>query len=358
MWAVPTYSFTGPRFPWPIDSPNLMKPVVALALKSAFYESMFSLRDRRRLASIAEVSNAPSFDSPDAEFLSKHLASADIAITSWHTPQFNETVLAAAPTLQMVCHAGGSVRPIVSDELWSRRIRITSAAAAISHGVAEFCVGLIITGCKRAFWLGQATRDGHWKDAGVLLGGWHEIYQQRIGIIGAGFVGRRLATLLRAFSCEVCIYDPFASAERIRELGATKVGSLDELFSTCLVVSVNAPLTPETRHLVRGTHLELLKPGALLINTARAQLIHPDELLAQLRTGRFVACLDVTEEEPPALDHPLRKLPNVWLTPHVAGAVAENRLRIGTMVVDEIERFASGEPPLFEVTEESLKTIA
>jgi phosphoglycerate dehydrogenase-like enzyme len=335
-----------------------MKPVVALALKGAFYDTMFSPRDRQRLASLADVRNSPSVDAPSLEFLRTHLAAADLAITSWHSPRFDETILGGAPALRMVCHAGGSVRPIVSDALWSRGLRITSAAAAISHGVAEFCLGLIITGSKRAFWLGQATRDGHWKDAGVLHGGWHEIYQQKIGIVGAGFVGRRLASLLGAFSCEVCIYDPFATTERIRELGATKVDTLEELFSSCLVVSVNAPLTPETRHLVRGAHLELLKPGSLLINTARAQLIHPDELLAQLRTGRFVACLDVTEEEPPALDHPLRRLPNVWLTPHVAGAVAENRLRIGTMVVDEIERFAAGQPPVFEVTEESLKTMA
>jgi phosphoglycerate dehydrogenase-like enzyme len=335
-----------------------MKPRILLALRSSLFASMFSPRDVQRLGAIADVINPAPPPDVSSDFLTAEIGAADLAITSWHTPVFDEPVVAEAARLKLVCHAGGSVRPIVTPAFWGRGLRITSAAAAISHGVAEYCLGLMLVASKRAFWLGEATRAGHWKDAGGLFGGWHEIYQQKIGIIGAGAVGWQLLMLLRAFVCDVRVYDPYKSAEQLRAVGATKVESLDELFGECLIVSLNAPLTPATTHLVRGSHLARLRPGALFINTARPQLVHPDELVIQLATGRFVACLDVTDPEPPPLDHPLRRLPNVWLTPHIAGAVAENQLRIGTLVVDEVERFAAGAPPRYAVAEADLAVLA
>lgn len=335
-----------------------MKPRVLLALRPDLYSSMFSPRDLDRLRGLADVINPTPPAEVTVDFLRANLATADIAISSWFTPAFDANVLDAAPNLKLVAHAGGSVRPIVSEHSWKRGVRITSSAAAISYGVAEYCLGLILTGSKRAFWLGQATREGHWKDAGTLFGGWHEIYQQKIGVIGAGFVGCQLLRLLQNFTCDLLVYDPYASDERLKQFNAIRCATLEELFERANVVSLNAPLTPETEGMIRGHHFARLRPGSLFINTSRGQLIHEAEMTEQLATGRFVACIDVTTSEPPVLDHPLRRLPNVWLTPHVAGVVAENKLRIGTMVVDEIAQFADGSPYKYEITEEKLKTMA
>lgn len=334
------------------------RPKVLLAIHSHLYETMFSPTDRERLFALADVLNPQPPKEATAEFVTANIPGADVAITSWGSPRFEGEVLGAADSLKVICHAGGSVRPHVSEEFWARGLQITSAAAAISLGVAEFCLGLILTATKRAFWLGLETRNGHWHEAGVLYGGWSEIYQQRIGIIGAGFVGRHLAKLLSNFTCEICFYDPYLTHEAAAEMGATKLDTLEELFSSCKVVSLNAPTTPETVGMLRGEHFALLQPGALFINTARSILINEDEFLAEVRKGRFVACIDVTNIEPPALDYPLRNLPNVWLTPHIAGTVAENKLRIGTLVVDEIELLVKGEPYRFEVTEQALRTMA
>ena len=143
----------------------------------------------------------------------------------------------------------------------------------------------------------------------------------------------------------------------MKELGATKVDTLEELFSRSLVVSLNAPSTDETKEMIRGRHFALLPKGALFINTARGAIVHELEMIEELRKGGFVACLDVTEPEPPAPDSPLRSLDNVFLTPHEAGAVAQNLLRIGTFVADEVEALLAGNDLHYEIRPEDLAQI-
>jgi phosphoglycerate dehydrogenase-like enzyme len=215
----------------------------------------------------------------------------------------------------------------------------------------------MLTATKRAFWGGLATRQGQWSESLGAFHGPQEIYQQNIGVIGASHVGKQLVRLLQNFNCNVLLYDPYCTAPQARALGAEKVETLEELFSQCMVVSLNAPLTAQTRHMIRGAHFKLLQPGALFINTARGAIIEEAEMIQELRTGRFVACIDVTDPEPPAADHPLRHLPNVWLTPHEAGAVAQNLQRIGTFVADEIEAFVAGEPLHYPVMQQQLAMV-
>jgi phosphoglycerate dehydrogenase-like enzyme len=110
--------------------------------------------------------------------------------------------------------------------------------------------------------------------------------------------------------------------------------------------------------MIRGRHFAMLPDGAVFVNTARGILINQDEMVDQLRRGRMVACLDVTIPEPLPIDHPLRKLPNVIITPHQAGAMADNLVRIGEFIADEIERYAAGKALVGEVTHDKLATIA
>jgi len=140
-------------------------------------------------------------------------------------------------------------------------------------------------------------------------------------------------------------------------LGISKVDTLEELFEKSLVVSLNAPSTDETKNMIRGRHFKLLRNGGVFINTARGAIVNQEEMIAELKKGRFLACIDVTDPEPPLLDNPLRILPNVWLTPHEAGVTAQNMLRIGTFVADEIEVFVNGKPLYFPVTKDKLNKI-
>lgn len=336
----------------------MKKPRVLLAVNRHWYPTLFSAPDLERLHALADVLNDDPPAHIDQNFLRKNLPEADIVFTSWDTAKLDADVLDAAPHLRLVCHAAGSVRPVVSDTLWQRDIRVTSAASAISYGVAEFCLGLILTATKRVFWTAQAIRQGYWQEASSGFGGMFELYQQNVGVVGVGHIGSHLIRLLKNFDCHVFAYDPFLTPEMAASLGCEKLDTLEDLFARCRVVSLNAPSNEGTRHLLRGRHFAALPPGAVFVNTAGSIQIHEAEFLAELRKGRFVACIDRCEEEPCALDHPYRTLPNVILTPHIAGVAAENRFRIGTFAVDEVEAFVQGRPLIHEVTEAALATMA
>jgi phosphoglycerate dehydrogenase-like enzyme len=304
------------------------------------------------------VISASAPETADGSFLKAHLASAEIVVTSWDTAALDAEAMAAAPHLKLLVHAAGSVKPVVSETLWSRGVKVVSLAPAISYGVAEFCLGHILTAPKRIWWACEAERRGQWKEGLSSFGGVFEIYGQNIGIVGMGHVGKHLGRLLKSFACTVLAYDPYMNDEQAKELVVQKVRTIDEIFSRCRVVTLCAAGTKETRGMVKRRHFAALAPGSVFINVARGGIFDEQELVEELRQGRFVACLDVTDEEPTSPQHPYRSLPNVILTPHIAGVAAENRLRIGTMAADEIESYVQGRPLQFEVTREQLARIA
>lgn len=334
------------------------KPRILVAINRGQHSSVMSAEDLEGLRQIGDVLDVDSPEVMTKEFLLEYLPSAEVVITSWGSARFDADVLEAAPRLKLICHAAGSVRPIVSDEVWKRGIRVTSAASAISYGVAEFCLGLILMASKRVFWLAQGTRRGEWTESLSCFGGKFELYRQNVGVIGAGFIGRHLIRLLKNWDCNVLVYDPYLSAEQARELGCEKRETLEELFSQCRAVSLNAPSNEGTRGMLRGRHFAALPPGAVFVNTAGSIQIHEPEFIAELRRGRFVACVDRCEVEPCALDHAYRTLPNVILTPHVAGAIADNLQRIGASVLKEVASFVADGSLIHEVTETSLATMA
>ncbi|HWL52234.1 MAG TPA: hydroxyacid dehydrogenase [Chthoniobacteraceae bacterium] len=331
---------------------------VLIAVNRELFPTLFSKMDLDRLHGIARVLPVEPPVDADRDFLLEHAGEADVVISSWGTARVDAEVLAKADRLKLVCHAAGSVRPVVSEALWERKVRVTSSAAAIAYGVAEFTLGLLLSCSKRVPWFGVGTRQGYWQEPQASFGGAFEIYQQNIGIIGAGHIGRILIRLLKSFTCQVLVYDPYLSAGEAEKLGVRKVDELEELFSTCRAVTLHAPTHENTRHMLRGHHFAALQKGSLFINTAGSIQIHEEEFLAELRKGNFVACIDRCNLEPVEQDHPYRHLPNVLLTPHIAGVIAENRLRIGTMVVDEIEQLINGGAFFHEVTLEDLAKMA
>ncbi|HHY08177.1 MAG TPA: hydroxyacid dehydrogenase, partial [Corynebacteriales bacterium] len=169
--------------------------------------------------------------------------------------------------------------------------------------------------------------------------------------------GRHMLRLLQQFEVNRLLYDPTLSGEEATKLGATKV-ELTELLRRSDAVLVHAPLLPETHHMLGQHNLHLLKDGAIIINTARGALIDEEALYDELKTGRILACLDVTDPEPPSPDHPLRSLPNVILTPHIAGVVNNGLYRLGGYVLAEAQQFINKQEPLNPVRREQLQYLA
>jgi phosphoglycerate dehydrogenase-like enzyme len=152
------------------------------------------------------------------------------------------------------------------------------------------------------------------------------------------------------------VYDPYFSTDEAHQMGVMLV-SLDELVQRCDVVSLNAPSNSETFHILNAERLQQMKDDALIVNTARGSLIDEQALIVELSRGRLFAFLDVTDPEPPAADSPLRYLPNVVVTPHVAGCI-EDCTHLGRMAVEELRRFFAGEPALHPITPNMLDHIA
>lgn len=313
------------------------------------------------LAALAEVGDVldpeplGSFDDPRADAL---LAEAEVLVGHWGCPLIGSDVVDRAPRLGLIAYAAGTVKFTVAEDVFDRDVRITSGAPANAEPVAEFTLAAILLANKDVFFRREAMRDptigvGRPR-ADVPVGNW----DKTIGIVGASMVGRRVIELLRAFPrLRVTLYDPFVDEHDAVVLGVTKL-DLDELCATADVLSVHAPDIPATRGMIGARQLAALRTGATVINTARGALVDHDALIAELRSGRLDAVLDVTDPEPLPDDSPLRSLPNVFLTPHLAGSQGTELGRMTEHVVDEIRRWAAGEPARNQVTKDALGRLA
>jgi phosphoglycerate dehydrogenase-like enzyme len=290
----------------------------------------------------------------DLQALKPHLGDVEIICSTWGMMKVDEEFLAAAPELKAIFYGAGTVRRFATDAMWDRGILLTSAAAANAVSVAEFTIALITLGAKGAFDCNKLTRENR---TFVRREDTPGLHHSAVGVVGVGAVGRRVLELLRDYEVHAYCYDPFLEDDAARELGATPL-PLDEIFRRCDVLSVHAPDLPSTRHMITGGHLRSMKDGAVFVNTARGAIVKEDELIEELKRGRIFACLDVTDPEPPAPDSALYDLPNVFLTPHLAGTAGGECRRLGAYVVEEVRRYCAGEPPAYPVTRDMMNRIA
>ncbi|MER6141790.1 hydroxyacid dehydrogenase [Streptomyces sparsogenes] len=297
---------------------------------------------RRRLERAVKVSPQilTEFTSPSSR---AELAHTDVLLTGWGSPPLDADVLACAPRLAAVVSAAGSALPPHADPVLTQRLRFANAGAANAVPVAEYSVAMILLAGKRIFEsarLYRARRDFIDREAVFPDAG---NYRRTVGLIGASRIGRLvIERLRRSTDLRIVVADPYLSVEEAARLGVHLVG-LPELMRSVDVVSVHAPLLPETRGMITAELLALLPDGATVINSARGAVIDQDALLDELAAGRLNAILDVTHPEVLPADHPFYDLDNVFLTPHMAGSVGNELRRMGEHVVDEVIRFARGE---------------
>ena len=291
------------------------------------------LFDRERLERVARV---------------VELEHAEIVLSGWGCPPLDAALLARAPSLRAIVHAAGGVKGHVTDACWERGLLVSTAAGANAGPVAEYTLARILLAGKGADRLAReyaARRSaidlaGEFPDIGNL--------GKTVGIVGASRIGRRVIELLEPFDFEILVSDPYVE-------GAV---ALDDLLAVSDIVSLHAPSLPSTRHMLDARRLALLRDGATLINTARGALIDQDALVAELVSGRIDAVIDVTEPEVLPGDSPLYDLPNVVLTPHIAGALGVEVRRLGDSALAELARYARGEPFAHPVTRADLDRVA
>jgi phosphoglycerate dehydrogenase-like enzyme len=294
-----------------------------------------------------------SFDGDRADAL---LAEVEVIVGHWGCPTLTSDVLARAPRLRMLAYAAGTVKWQVTDAVWERGLLVTSAAAANALPVAEYTLAMILLANKGVLLFRERMRDPA-ANVPVAL---QRVGNagKRVGIVGASYVGRRVIELLEPYDLDIALYDPYVDEAAAKTLGVELVGDLDEMCASVDVLSLHAPDVPATRDMIGATQLGRLRDGATFINTARPALVDQNALLDELRTGRIAAILDVTEPEPLPAGHELLSLPNAFVTPHVAGSIGAEVVRMSELAIQEVERYARGKTPLHPVRQADIDRIA
>jgi phosphoglycerate dehydrogenase-like enzyme len=318
---------------------------------------LFTEASCEQLCRVADVDPGvvlTEFQSPGARAA---LARAEVLLTGWSCPPVDESALAAAPNLRAIVHAGGSVKGHVTPACWERGILVSTAAEANSQPVAEYTVAMILLAGKSAHLIERRYRQRraglHVRTEFPQIGN----YGRTVGVVGASRIGRRVIALLRPFDLNVIVSDPYLDADGARQLGV-QMAELDDLLRGSDIVTLHAPSLPSTHHLLDRRRLGLMRDGATLINTARGALVDQAALVDELVAGRLNAVLDVTDPWVLPTDSPLYDLPNVVLTPHIAGALGVELRRLGASAIAELERYARGEPFQHPVTRAELDRIA
>lgn len=336
------------------DSGGSARRRVAFAYTPSQVESVFSPASIESLTALCDIVDSDPLTDFNGTRAKQVLGSTDVLVTGWGCPKIDRAVLEGAPYLRLIAHAAGSIKGFITPDVFAAGIAVCNAADANAIPVAEFTLAAILFANKQVV----AYRDRYRAERDALrpetlsnhaIGNWHKI----IGIVGYSRIGRRVVELLKHHDFRILVHDPYLTETDAREYGVESV-SLDALMEMADVVSLHAPSLETTRHMIDARRLALMRDGTTLINTARGAIVDQDALVRELETGRISAIIDVTVPERLPADSPLYTLPNVLLTPHIAGAMGGERERLGALVVAEIERFIRGIPLAHAIFAETL----
>jgi phosphoglycerate dehydrogenase-like enzyme len=334
------------------------KPLIYIALSPELYDQIGLSTYVPQWDQFATVERWPGPGNPSIEALQDAFNRANVLVTGWGTPSLQDLLsgwsVAASP-LRLVAHTAGTVKGLVTGEALEQGLLVTHANDALAEAVAEFTIGAIIA-MRRQMFL-SAGRYQNQQPAPPYTA-MREMPGSTVGIIGASAIGRRVMEWLAPWRVKILLADPYLGDWQATQWGAERVDLL-ELFRRSQIISLHAPITPETIGMLRAEHFQAMQDGALFINTARGVLIDHDALLAELQTGRISALLDVTDPiEPLSADSPFFQLENCVLINHQAGNSLEARLRQGHIIGEDVLAYLQGKPLAHRVAPERWKTMA
>ena len=283
----------------------------------------------------------------------------EAVFSSWGMPCLTEAQISERlPNLRFVFYAAGTVQYFARPFL-QKGIRVFSAWAANAVPVAEFTLAQILLANKGFFQLDRRYRNEGHQAAADYAAHFDGNYHNKVGLLGAGMVGKKVIENLKPFDLEIEVFDPFLPDAAAKALGVRKT-SLENIFQTCPVISNHLANNKETEGMLDYHLFSLMSPYAVFINTGRnAQVVVPGLIRAMQEAPGRTALLDVTDpEEPLPEGHPLWNVPNIIITPHRAGSQQGEIRRMGAYMTEEYQRVMAGQAPLYEVTMDMLRTMA
>jgi len=281
------------------------------------------------------------------------LGDAEVLLTTWGSPVLDQESLLKAPKLKYLGHAAGTVKPRVPFEIFAQA-RVFSAAGRIAQSVADWCMASLMASLRLLPAFNTALHGGvQWK-TGDSKG--KELFDMKVGIVSLSSTARAFIPLLKPFGCEIVAYDPYVSKETAEKLGV-RLAPLAEVMANP-VVSLHLPLLSATQGMITKELLSLIPDGGVLVNSSRGSVLDEKALIDELKANRIYAAMDVFDKEPLDLTSPLRSLPNVILTPHIAGATQQGHLALMSSVVKDILHAMEGKPTRYEVDPKNWELLA
>ncbi|HET7769325.1 MAG TPA: NAD(P)-dependent oxidoreductase [Chloroflexota bacterium] len=339
------------------------KPKVVVTFTERLRPTYIAQRDWERLARFAEPVFLASEGEQVTEALVKELTEADALIVCHGAPKADEQLLEHAPRLRVVGELEGDrfERRLDVALAEQRGVTVLDTTNGSSYPVSEWALALMMVALRNAGQYfrqlinGERVHAPH-DDVGYLHG---ELTGKRVGLIGCGHIGRRLLTFLKPFDVDVRVYDPYLAPEVPDAYDFKWTDSLEQVFRESEVVVCLAPLTPRSKGMIGAAQLDCLQANAAFVNVSRGAIVDSTALIERLKRGDGArAALDVFDPEPIPIDGPLseiRHLPNVFLSPHIAGVTAASRPRFFELMVDELERFFAGYRPRYVLGGRSLQ---
>ncbi len=280
--------------------------------------------------------------------LSEKIKDIDVCITGWGTKSFDDDVLKNANKLRLIAHTGGSAGNIGTDSVYNRGIKVLTGNSIYAESVAEGVLAYILSSLRDIPLYNKTMHEGGWPSAGFYNKG---IFDCTIGLVSFGMTAKYLANMLKPFRVKIKVNSRYLT-EEAKQQYEVEYASIEEIFSTCEIISIHSPQTPSTYHMIGKELLEMIPDGALLVNTARGSVIDEAALAEELMKKRFKAALDVYEVEPLPADSKLRGLDNVLLMPHMGGPTVDRRKFVTLSLIEDIKRFIKGEPLQLEISKE------
>lgn len=290
---------------------------------------------------------------------SNELKDVECIFSTWGMPAYTpEQIDEFFPKLKIVFYGAGSVQAFARPFL-CKGIAVISAWMANSVPVVEYSVAQIILANKGFYQVTNKVNSRKGRDISrKFFETYSGNYNTKVGLIGLGAIGAGVAEQLKNFKLDVYAYDPFASEEKAKNLNVT-LTSLEYIFENCQTISNHCANLPETQNILNGDLFKLMKKNATFINTGRgAQVVEADLVAALKEEPDRTAVLDVTMPEPPEENHPFYSMPNVFLTPHIAGSAGDECMRMGDYMLEEANRFLDDENLKYSVSLKMLETMA
>lgn len=319
-----------------------MKALVAIK-RDKIFDTFFSKDNIDLAESLGEIVWLDTAKASIDE-LKEKIKDCDAYITCWGSPALTPEILERAPKLKVLTHLGSSVAPVVCNEVYERGIKVISGFDYFSKSTAEGVIAYMLAALRDIpFYNDRLKNKKIWHEEDDYT---DSVLYKTVGIVGFGGVGKYVVKMLQNFDVNIKVYNRSPIPNEVKEQYGITQCSIEEVFSTCDIVSLHLPYNNGTHHMIDEKLLSLIKPGALFVNTARGAVVDEDAMTEHLKKGDFNAALDVYGKEPIDMSSPLLSLPNVLMLPHQAGVTVNLRSQLTGDLIKETADFIDNGTPL------------